>query len=191
MPGPGDKKAEELSLLGDQAPDIGSESVKTFDKFVVGSWRTMSGMDADQAKQLGVESIAGMEEGEETFTIKGDGTFEVTSKTGSWTVGGTYALSADVMMLTYTILDGKPMEQAKAEIQKGAEGGTQAGVARELMMDNLLTGLEKLKEFRVAPDKKQLVCNAPVMGAGAFGEGENVPQIAAGVFLSRLGPPTK
>ena len=88
MPEPPTSGEAQMALMGDSAPMIGDKDTATLDKFVVGSWKTMNGMDPDQAKQMGLSAMGGYEEGNEYFTFKADGTLTVTSKGKSFVVGG-------------------------------------------------------------------------------------------------------
>ncbi len=185
IPLPGaEKKEAELVLMGDKAPQLGSTQYPTLDKFVVGSWRIIEGaMDPDQAKQMNIPAeMTKGDEGLETFVFDPDGKVTVTQKGKSFKVTGQWQLSQDAVLIQFEALDGKPLNQAKEELQKESESGRSGAIRNEIVMDWILSDLVKLNQWRVAPDKRHLF--SPMVSP----TGETDPRFAMGDFLERLAP---
>lgn len=180
LPGP-PSVVKEWEPVGARAPMIGSPETPDLAKFVVGTWQTSTGIDKDQAQQLGLSGLEPIE-GDELFTFAADGKLTVRGKVRKFSVEGSWAISGDTVTVDYKSVEGKSMDQAREELKRGAESGTQAGVARELKYDWILTELTKLTSWQVAPDKQQLFCNASAQDTSGM---DSQIKFAAGTFLSR------
>ncbi|MBS1714253.1 MAG: hypothetical protein JST30_07935 [Armatimonadetes bacterium] len=166
---------------GDGAPEFGSsEALKSYSGFVVGHWALTDYVDPEFAKQLGIGALSQQMADQpvsNVFDFASDGTFVYRRMKAEWKVAGKWAENGQGLTLTYESFNGKPLQQAQEESRKAAEGGTQAGVAQDLFMDQLTAEMQKLTVLRLASNKRMLVFTAP--------EGGQV-QLAAGTALERL-----
>lgn len=136
------------SRVGAAAPTWGSEpKYQQMGSFLEGSWAVI----VDPSAPI-----------QEVYTFKPDGTFTI--ETGSKTVTGTWQENEGVVSLTHKTLNGKPWDEAIAEIRAIEEKGTQGGVAQGLLLDWMTSKLDKRSRLGVTSDGKQLTFSPPYPG---------------------------
>lgn len=127
---------------------------------VAGDWAVMKPqMDADMARQLGLEvlnSPPAEEDIDEVYHFKPDGTFSFGKWDAEWKVEGNWQHDGQYLNLSYLTYNGRPLDQVGEEMKKKAEGGTQAGVAGELLYDQLMATISGRANIGVASDAKML-----------------------------------
>ena len=142
--------------VGETAPDAAAD----VNAFVVGTWGVKMGdIDPAFAKQLGLQELSAQAEDAtvtQYYTFSDDGTFTYTEKGKKWNFGGKWASNGNTVNLTFETLDGEPMQKKMEEMNKGAEGGTQAGVGRDLYFDQVYEALQKRATLTAAPGQKKL-----------------------------------
>ena len=177
QPGP----AEFDVRLGDGAPEFGSgDTTKTLTQFVIGHWALTDYVDPEFSRQLGLGALAKEMADQpviEVFEFRADGTFQYKRLKANWVVAGKWQDTGNAVILTYQTYNGKPLQQAQEESKRAAEGGTQAAVANDLLMDGLTGNIQKLTTLQVASNKRILVFTST--------EGGQI-QLAAGSALERL-----
>ncbi len=93
---------------------------------------------AGDLKTFPVGTWCAVEEGStnlnKRWIFKGDGTF-VFHTEDEWRAGGKWTVNDRVIMLEYVTMDGLPWNDARAKVQKAAEGGGQGAVAESLGME--------------------------------------------------------
>jgi hypothetical protein len=148
--------------MGAQAPAWGSSpKYQQVGTFLEGKWaETLPPMDPESMKKMEELPIL------ELYEFKAAGTFTIIK--GSRKVGGTWQEANGVVTLTYTTLDGKPWNDAMAEIRARAETGTQGAIANDLMMDWMNSELQKKTRLTVDKDLKRLTFapSAPPVAEG-------------------------
>jgi hypothetical protein len=160
--------------MGDTAPAFSKGG--DLKGFVVGSW-SLEQSDSDfsalfekflsDSSSQGYGKVAERSEDKDKtyisslFEFQADGTFKVTrvsSKTegGYETLGGTWAPQGQVVNLSYTTMNDKPIEQVKADVKASEERGTQAGVINSIILEGTEAYLNKRTTLRVAKDGRRL-----------------------------------
>lgn len=121
--------------------------------FIDGYWSEAIDFDEGEKARLHVDSIDEVPI-TETYYFSKDGTFWI--KKQGHKVGGTWADADGIIVLSYVTLDDKPWNDGLADIQKGAERGSQAGLANDLTFDWLNKDLQKLTKLTLHEDKQRL-----------------------------------
>lgn len=180
---PGEQKAK-LELQVDPAPATMGEDVAAF---LVGYWSpgmevsaSLPGVSAQQAADLAQPDV------DQYWQFLADGTLTMHTTSLPQKVGGTWQVQGNKIMLTYTTYGGKPLDQARQELQAGAESGRSGDIRNEIVSDWLFSSLPKYTELVLAEDKKSLefVGSASLPGMEALTEGEQ--QVAQSLVLETL-----
>lgn len=175
--------APEKTLLGANAPSYSPQ--KGLNQFLLGEWALIS---AGKSGGLGASSnwkdAAKGDDGlGQTFTFSPGGKLEV--KNGTYTVGGTWAVSGRTVNLSYSTLNGLPMETAIANIRKEAETGRQGAIASDIFVDWVTGSLANLVSCQVDEDGKRLTFQGDRPKVG----NKDLEDMMAGLgtFLERVG----
>ncbi len=148
--------------MGSGAPEFGSTAeYSTVAGFIVGRWSPVEGkLDAEFAKQLGVESLSDPNKVEviigQWWEFAPDGTFFYSQDGVKWKINGHWTASGNGVRLTYETQNSKTIAQAKADLRKNAETGVAAAIAVEMKMERLFDTLEVMTYFELHEDKKRL-----------------------------------
>lgn len=166
------KKSPEYEPLLDAAPEFGSANLTTIPAFLEGTWCICSITDLDLAKRMGLEAIAEEDVSPNiVYIFKQDGTFRTQKLPKGWVVDGSWKVGNDGITLSYEMVDGVTWDQARANVQKKAETGTQAGILTDIVYETVFTNLPQLWKLNLAYDKKRLLFagTSPLasMGMGA------------------------
>jgi hypothetical protein len=142
-------------------PVFGStEATKTWPGFLEGKWgvKTMINMEhaKNDLKLGGVADQIANEEITDTITFKADGTFKMHIKMVGWVPAGTYAGNANSLSLTFTTIDGKPIQEMDAKVKKDEEGGTQGAIATALGYEGMRASINRMSSYVLSADGKYL-----------------------------------
>ncbi|MCH7905484.1 MAG: hypothetical protein IH944_13090 [Armatimonadetes bacterium] len=170
--GCGEKAPPEPTVpMGAAAPEFGStEALSSISGFIDGRWSPAYELDTAFAELFGLDVLQ-MDEVDTSqyWQFKSDGTFFYGKPGLPSTVEGTWKVVADAVRLTYVSFNGKPLAEVREELQKGAEKGTQAGIARELALNGAFDYLLPLDYLILAEDNKRLMfANATTGAPGLF-----------------------
>ena len=155
-------------------PVFGSKSeLSTWKGFIVGRWGVKSHFDDALAKQLGLQVLAEDnkeqtkdEKVSDVINFKEDGSFRYTGGTFGHKIEGEWKETGQTITLSFTKIDDKPYQDRMAEIQKAAEGGTQASLYENEFADWLNGKLQNMSQLRLSDDKKELIFIGPSMAGG-------------------------
>ncbi|MCZ7581155.1 MAG: hypothetical protein M5U21_10095 [Fimbriimonadaceae bacterium] len=166
------KKGPEYEPLLDAAPEFGTGNLTTIPAFLEGTWCICSITDMELAKRMGLEAIAEEDVSPNiVYTFKPDGTFRTQKLPKGWVVDGSWKVESDGVKLSYEMVDGVTWDQARANVQKKAETGTQAGILTDIVYETVFKSLPELWKLNLAYDKKRLLFagTSPLaaMGMGA------------------------
>lgn len=151
--------------MGPNAPEYGSTAeLSTVAGFLTGRWCPIESngvnIDPEFAKQLGLDSLNDPNEVEVLVDLywefAPDGTFFYSEKKANFKIQGRWTAGGNGVRLTYEMMNDKPLAEAKANIQKGAETGQTGGIAAELKMSQVFESLEGMTYLEIHEDKKRL-----------------------------------
>lgn len=130
--------------MGDAAPGYSGD----FKTFLPGTWCAVEDGAVNRNKK---------------WIFKADGTF-VFHTEDPWRAGGKWTVNDRVVMLEYVTMDGLPWNDARAKLQKEAEGGGQAAVAESLGMEWYFDKMPNTWDAMVvdADKKHMLMSRTPV-----------------------------
>lgn len=164
--------------MGDKAPEFGSTpALKTTEGFLVGRWTRSSGIDADLARQLKVESLPRETIVEEVWEFSPDGSFTYSDVNEQYVFAGTWAKTASGVTLKYQTLNGKPIKQVIAQNTQNAEKGYSGAIRASFILESFQKDEGKMMNLSLYSDKKMLQFENP--------SADN--PLTGGIRLERLG----
>lgn len=168
--GMGGPQPKQLEL--DPAPMTFSGDISAF---VVGTWSPSTKVST-QLPGISASQAAGMAEPDASqyWEFSADGSMVMRTPALPGKVGGTWTLQGTTIQINYSTYGGKPMEQARQELQAAAETGTRGGVRNEIVSDWLFQTLPKYTQAVIGEDKKSLefIGSSSLPGMESMTEGE-------------------
>jgi hypothetical protein len=144
--GCGGEPAESWKLAGESAPAFSGD----LPGFLKGRWtpdgELFSDAEAEPEKYDFIE-----------FTPEAAFKYRI----GGVLLGGTWKESGGAVMLTYTTMNGEPIEAKMAEVRKNSERGLPSNVVNDLMLDNVQTAMSRNNQVHLGEDGRTLGFGPP------------------------------